>query len=150
MNISDRLRNLVAGLHQPAEAPPRQDVPPAGESAGDSAHCANGFGGPRNQEIPPVPLEVAVLGFDAVEHFLDRLGRADELEMDTTPGSPAWEVALREARRVGAGLPPHHDRERGPDALDIAMELFTPPDGRMTVRPLTAKEVAELGIKKTT
>jgi hypothetical protein len=38
-------------------------------------------------------------------HFLERLGVADELDHPTDPTSPAWGVAVAEARRLQAGIP---------------------------------------------
>jgi hypothetical protein len=90
-----------------------------------------------------VPTKIKVLGPDAVEQFLDRLGRADDLGLDTSPGSLTWQIALREARRVAAGLPPEHHRTRDPDVLDAAIDLFTPAGGQITARRLAPEEIAE-------
>ena len=57
--------------------------------------------------------------------FLESLGTADELGMDSAPGSPAWETAAREARRTAAAIPRAlWTRERS--FLDMVMETFEP------------------------
>lgn len=58
--------------------------------------------------------------------FLERLAIADDLELDTTPGSEAWSVATREARRVAAGIPARLLTSRGPDLIDEALAVLAP------------------------
>ncbi len=61
-------------------------------------------------------------------HFQERLAIANELETDTSPGSPAWETALREALRVEAGVP-YQLWTRSPSAIDTALKAFQPIGG---------------------
>ncbi len=65
---------------------------------------------------------------DAVDVFLQTLGVADELGLDAAPGSPAWETAAREARRVEAGIP-HALWTRSPGVIDAALKSFEPIGG---------------------
>ncbi len=59
----------------------------------------------------------------AREVFLERLGIADDLELDTSPGSPAWDVAVREAQRAAAGIPPGLTG-RSSGLIDAALAAF--------------------------
>jgi hypothetical protein len=60
----------------------------------------------------------------AREHYLERLAIADDLGLDTGPGSMAQAIALREARRVTAGLPPAWSGSRGRESIDIIIDAF--------------------------
>lgn len=63
-------------------------------------------------------------GSAAVEHYLDRLGVADDLDMDTSPGSSAEAIARREAARLAAGVPCLVPGSRGGDMVDAAIDAF--------------------------
>jgi hypothetical protein len=77
-----------------------------------SAHSARGF------------LDREHWGGDATELYIERLAQADELGLDTAPGSPSEATAAREAHRLAAGLPPAWWPSRGAHAADIAIEIF--------------------------
>jgi hypothetical protein len=62
----------------------------------------------------------------AREHYLERLGIADDSGLDAGPGSPAQANALREARRVAAGLPPTWSGTRGRESIDVIIDAFGP------------------------
>jgi hypothetical protein len=66
---------------------------------------------------------------DAYEVYLERLAIADDLGMDTGPGSHADITARREADRVLSGVPFFWTRSRGPDAIDITLRAFAPAFG---------------------
>ena len=55
--------------------------------------------------------------------FLERLGIADDLGMDTSPGSPAWQIAEREAARASACIPANLVG-RSDGAIDAALAAF--------------------------
>ncbi|MBC7771408.1 MAG: hypothetical protein H7210_02820 [Pyrinomonadaceae bacterium] len=56
-------------------------------------------------EPTPWPPEAGGWSEDARYTFLERLGVADELGMETPPGSEAWTIAARDARREQARVP---------------------------------------------
>src|SRR5690606_8960074 len=85
------------------------------------------------------PEEAARWPEAAREVFLERLAIADGLAMDASPGSPAWEVALREARRVAAGVPASGSR-RG-DPIDAALAAFAPAGGLEYLGTLTPEQL---------
>ncbi len=57
---------------------------------------------------------------DAVYTLHERLAIAADLGMPTSEGSPAWDTAVREARRVASGLPANERSE----TLDAALAAF--------------------------
>jgi hypothetical protein len=61
---------------------------------------------------------------DAQDRFLERLGVADDLGLDTAPGSDSWCTAVREARRAAADVPEHLRRTREPDLIDVVLKAF--------------------------
>jgi hypothetical protein len=75
------------------------------------------------------PPDAATWSDDARDHFLERLGVADELDQPTDPTSPAWETAAAEARRVQAGIPNElWSNEQG--LIDEALSAFAGMDFR--------------------
>lgn len=92
----------------------------------ERAQCAEPL--PVGAAAPPAPWpdEAAAWPDAAREAFLARLGAADDLEADTAPESEAWAVALREARRVAAGLPHTVAHRRGGDVVDDVLAAFGP------------------------
>lgn len=60
-------------------------------------------------------------GEESIYAYLERLGVAEDLGMDVAPGSPAEQIAAREARRVATGLPPAWPSSRDGDVLDALL-----------------------------
>ncbi len=54
----------------------------------------------------------------------ERLAIAEDLGLDTSAGSEAETIALREARRAAAGVPPSLTASREPDLIDHALAAF--------------------------
>lgn len=65
----------------------------------------------------------------AREAFQERLAVADDLGMDTGPGSEAEQIARRESQRIAAGFPPAWNASREPDLIDHAIAAFVPLGG---------------------
>lgn len=68
-------------------------------------------------------------GEDTLYVYHERLGIADDLGMDTVEGAPAERVALRETRRVVAGLPSTWPDSREPGVADAMLAAFEPSGG---------------------
>ena len=71
-------------LHRPASLPP-------GLAAGMRHHRAALVALLHRGDVPPDISE------EALEAFAERLGIAEGLEMPTTPGAPAWAIAMAHA-----------------------------------------------------
>lgn len=132
-----------AALHRvsaPADAPIAPVVPPPAvaapeqhrEAGGNKTHTEQGVPAALPRETgggqstphthPGVPEDVQMWGEDAVEHYVERLGIAEDMGIPIPPGGPAEQVARREALRVACGWPvatwpPGRDASRSGDAL---------------------------------
>ena len=116
---------LLAHLAAAVVHAPLPDVGPWAASGAEAGEGATGAA---------LPSEAAAWGEDAREVFMERMAMAPELEMDVEPGSPAWEVALREARREQAGVPIAHRTA----LIDAALAAFAP--GGLTFRGMLSRE----------
>jgi hypothetical protein len=76
---------------------------------------------------------------DAREHYLERLGVADDLGLGISVGSLAEQTAAREARRVAAGLPQSWTDTRGPSVIHAVIRTF---EGARFVGYIDASKVA--------
>lgn len=85
-------------------------------------------------ERPTWPADSSGWDDDARHRFLERLGVADDLGLPTDPGTPARDIALREARRASAGILPDIPRSREPDLIDRALEAFADLGGLTCMR----------------
>lgn len=66
---------------------------------------------------------------EAREIFLERLAIGADMGMDVSVGSDAWNIAVREASRVHAGIPPDVDSSRDSSLLDDVLAAFGPVGG---------------------
>lgn len=66
---------------------------------------------------------------DARDHFLQRLGAADDPRLVSGPGSEAWEIAVAEANRIAAKVPVPEGGLTELRLIDHALSAFAPLGG---------------------
>lgn len=84
---------------------------------------------------------------DARDHFLERLGVADDLGLTPVPGSDAWAIAVAEANRIAANVPVPEGGLNELRLIDHALSAFAPLGG-LTLDRLTTRE--SLGLPEPT
>jgi hypothetical protein len=133
-SFADDLRRwLDAESSQRAERAQRAEPGAPPPFAPHEDGCARSAGSAREDDpqtaIPcsaALPSEFLLWCSAAQETYIERLGLADELHMDTSIGSEAETVARREARRIAAGIPADFPASRNGDLIDIALAAFQP------------------------
>lgn len=87
------------------------------------------FGGTDGAAESRWPDDAARWSTQAREIFVERLAIGDDLGTDTSAGSAAWEVAVRESRRAAAGVPSTVASPRSGDLVDTVIDAFAPLGG---------------------